>query len=108
MPKTIKANEVNEPVISDTLNNIQHVKPVTDFPFVYANNAVATFTEVDCSILLGEMVGKDEQGRTLIIPKTKVIMALPFVKEFRDMLVKHVESFESEFGAIQSFVKKEE
>lgn len=65
--------------------NINYVKPVTDFPFVYANNVTLSLRELDASLIFGEVVG-EEEGKTMVIPKVKVIMALPFLKKLGDLL----------------------
>ena len=45
-----------------------------------------SMSELDGSIIFGEVVGKDGD-KTLVIPKVKVIMATPFIHKFRDLLV---------------------
>ncbi len=67
-------------------DNVNYVTPTTDFPFVYANNAVMSISELDGSIVFGEVVAKSDDGKTLVIPKVKVVMAIPFVHKLRDLL----------------------
>lgn len=86
--------------------NINYAKPVTDFPFVYANNAALTFSKLDASLLFGELVGEDEEGKIIVIPKAKVIMALPFVRELRDLLTRQIDAFEKDYGEIPSLMMK--
>lgn len=76
------AQQANNVVTADKIN---YVKPVTDFPFVYANNVTMNLGNLDASLLFGEMVG-EEDGKLVVIPKVKVVMALPFVKALTDLL----------------------
>ena len=57
-------------------------------PFVYANNAVVSVNDLDGSIIFGEVVAK-EGDKQHVIPKVKVIMAAPFVRRLRDLLVSY-------------------
>lgn len=66
--------------------NINYVKPVSDFPFVYSNNVSLNLGNLDASIIFGEMVGNDEHGKTIVIPKVKVVMAVPFLKSLSELL----------------------
>jgi hypothetical protein len=67
-------------------DNINYVMPTTEFPFVYANNAVMSMNDLDGSIIFGEVVAKDGDKQT-VVPKVKVVMAAPFVRRLRDLLV---------------------
>ena len=77
-----KATEKN----MSAAENVNYVTPTNDFPFVYANNAVMSISELDGSIIFGEVVAKGEDGKTLVIPKVKVVMAIPFVHKLRELL----------------------
>lgn len=66
------------------------------FPFVYANNAFMTLSDLDGSIIFGEVVGNDEEsGKTLVVPKVKVVMATPFLRKLRDLLTDTIESYDT-------------
>lgn len=69
-------------------DNVNYVAPTTDFPFVYANNAVMSINDLDGSIMFGEVVGK-EGDKQLVIPKVKVIMATPFIRRLKDLMVSY-------------------
>lgn len=92
-----KAKNTNdEAVIQKThlmnaLDNVSYVTPVTDFPFVYANNAIMSTSELDGAIIFGEVVGKEE-GKTLVIPKVKVVMSLPFIQKLENLLKAQLEA----------------
>ncbi len=91
MPRGKKVEEstsVEVPV--NPVDNINYVTPASEFPFVYANNAVMSISELDGSIIFGEVVGKEE-GKTLVVPKVKVVMSLPFIEKLQDLLQKQLD-----------------
>ncbi len=91
---TTKKTDTDKPTLS-AADQITYVAPAAEFPFVYANNALMTFSDVDGSIIFGEVVGKDdESGKTMVIPKVKVVMANAFVRKLRDLLVANIETHE--------------
>ena len=75
-------------------DNIQYVAPVTEFPFVYANNAAMSVNELDGSITFGEIVGKEGE-KLIVVPKVKVVMAAAFIPRLRDLLIRQTESTSS-------------
>ena len=68
--------------------NINYVMPTTEFPFVYANNAVMSINDLDGSIIFGEVVSRDGDMQT-VIPKVKVVMAAPFIRRLKDLMVSY-------------------
>lgn len=70
---------------TEAAENLSYVKQ-PEFPFLYANNAVINMGELDASIIFGEIVGRDEQGQAIVVPKAKVIMALPFILKLQELL----------------------
>lgn len=69
-------------------DNINYVMPTTEFPFVYANNAVMSINDLDGSIIFGEVVSRDGDMQT-VIPKVKVVMAMPFIRRLKDLMVSY-------------------
>lgn len=80
MPRAKKPNE------KEVVDSVAYVKPPEDFLFVYANNANINLGQLDASLIFGEIVGNDEDGKNLVIPKVKVVMALPFVRALQALL----------------------
>lgn len=74
-------------------DNVTYVEPATGFPFVYANKAVMNVNEMDGSIIFGEVVGMQD-GKQMVIPKVKVIMATPFIYKLQDLLARTEELIE--------------
>lgn len=88
MAKAKKPNE-SAPADQAAVDNVLYVKPNTEFPFVYANNVVMRVSELDGSLIFGEVVG-EEEGKVAVVPKVKVVMAKPFLKELRNLLARNI------------------
>lgn len=84
MPRK-KTNE--EPKLS-AADNINYVVPANDFLNVYANSAVLSVNDLDGSIIFGEVVAKDGDKQH-VVPRVKVIMAAPFLRRLRDLLISY-------------------
>ena len=89
-----KTDEGTQIVSADT--QIDYVSPLPELTFVYANNALMTLSELDGSIIFGEVVGKNEEsGKTLVVPKVKVVMATPFIRRLQDLLAVNIANLDS-------------
>lgn len=80
--------KVNDAPTYSSVENVNYVLPTTEFPFVYANNAVMSVNDLDGSIIFGEVVAKDGDKQH-VIPKVKVTMATPFMHRLRDLLASY-------------------
>jgi Protein of unknown function (DUF3467) len=84
-------------------NPASTVEPVAvlapDFKLIYTNFVQASFTPLDCSLILGEALGV-ENGRFTVQNKARVTMSPTEAKIVARLLLNTVRSYEKQFGEI--------
>jgi len=72
-----------------------------NFKTLYANNLTLSISQWDVTINFGEILGKDENGKTVIAQHARVNMSKELAKVFRELLDAHISNYEEQFGEIR-------
>ncbi len=71
------------------------------FKSIYANFVVTAFSPFDVSLVIGEAVGGDDEGRQVVHQKVRVTMAPAEAKVVMLILANTLRIFEEQFGEVK-------
>jgi DNA-binding ferritin-like protein (Dps family) len=74
--------------------------PSPTFVKIYTNNVAFGATNWDTYLVLGEILGLDENGKAVVEQKAKVNMTREFMKALSNLLVQNIKEYEEKFGEI--------
>lgn len=78
----------------------QHRVPAPDFLSTYANNVTMSISQWDVNVIFGEIAGRSEDGKAIVLQKVRINMSKELAKVFKILLETHLNVYEGQFGEI--------
>ncbi len=78
----------------------QLTKQSSDYMNVYANNVHMAMSLFDASLIFGEIVGEEVDGKNVVNQKVRIILSKEMTKVLAELLVRNVRAYEAQFGEI--------